>query len=396
MSVLTRYAEVLRVDGARTALGVSLIGRVSLGMTGLAILLLVRSGTGSYASAGLVSGAYALAFALGAPARARSADKNGPVRVLVACGLAHPLALATLVTLATLHAPVVEQAAAAVAAGLTLPPLGAVMRALWGELTDGAARATAYSLESVAVEACFVLGPGLTAALVALSGPAAALAASALTTLIGGVGLSRTPAIRLVRPHPTAVRSLAGPLASGTVRALLLTGVWVGIGFGGLEVAMPAFVEASGGKPGGAGVLLAIWSLGSMAGGLLYGASTPTRSAARQLPLLVGALAVGSALPLLAHGNVTMAGALTIYGMTIAPFFACSAVLLGAAAPAGTTTEAFAWLSSVIFGGAAAGTAVAGALVDAVGAGAGLAVTAAAGAMTLATALTGVRLVSAS
>jgi predicted MFS family arabinose efflux permease len=81
--------------------------------------------------------------------------------------------------------------------------------------------------------------------------------------------------------------------------------------------------------------------------------------------------------------------ALLLYGTTIAPFMACNAVLLGAAAPRGTTTEAFAWNGSMIFGGIAIGTSTAGALIDWGGATAGLAVTAVAGALTLAASLAG-------
>ena len=100
------------------------------------------------------------------------------------------------------------------------------------------------------------------------------------------------------------------------------------------------------------------------------------------------ALALGSALPLITPGPVTMGIALLLYGSTIAPFMACNAVLLGASAPLGTTTEAFAWNGSMIFGGAALGTAAAGALIDVGGSIAGLAVTAVAGVLTLAVAFT--------
>jgi predicted MFS family arabinose efflux permease len=102
---------------------------------------------------------------------------------------------------------------------------------------------------------------------------------------------------------------------------------------------------------------------------------------------LVAAVAIASALPLLAPGPISMGVALLLYGSTIAPFMACNSVLLGANAPRGTTTEAFAWNGSMIFGGSAIGTAAAGALIDAAGATAGLAVTATAGALTLAVSL---------
>ena len=395
MSLLARYREVLGLGGAGQALVFSLIGRLSLGMTGLAILLLVRQATGSYAAAGAVSAAYAIAFAVASPSRARSADRRGPVRVLLACAVLHPVALLALALLAAADAPVAALVGIAVVSGVTVPPLGAVMRALWAELAQGPTLSTAYSLEAVAVELCFIVGPGLTGLITAVAGAGAAVVASGVMTLVGGLGLARSRAVTAVRPHPDAPRSLTGPLSSSAVRALLLTVFWVGAGFGAVEIALPAFVEEQGRTPSAAGLLLMVWSAGSAVSGLVYGALAISTPAVRQLPALVVALAVGSALPLLAGGALTMGLLLFLYGMTIAPLFTCNSMLLSGAAPAGTTTEAFAWNSSMIFGGFALGSALAGNLVEARGVSAALAVATASGVLALATSLGGLRVVAA-
>jgi predicted MFS family arabinose efflux permease len=232
------------------------------------------------------------------------------------------------------------------------------------------------------------------AAAAALAGPSSAVVLSGVMTLIGGVGLSRNRAITAVRPHPDRVHALVGPLSSPAVLALLLTITWVGVGFGAVEIAMPAFAEAHGSPPAAAGVLLAVWSLGSIAGGLVYGGLATSRPVTQQLPLLITLFAITASLPLLARSPVTMALALFGYGLTVAPFFACNSVLLGSSAPPGTTTEAFAWNASMIFGGAAIGTAVAGSLAQSRGPTAALAVTAVAGVLALATSLSGRRRLS--
>jgi predicted MFS family arabinose efflux permease len=131
-----------------------------------------------------------------------------------------------------------------------------------------------------------------------------------------------------------------------------------------------------------------VWSAGSMIGGLVYGGVHSDRPYVVQMRYLVTAVAIASALPLLAPGPISMGVALLLYGSTIAPFMACNSVLLGANAPRGTTTEAFAWNGAMIFGGSALGTAAAGAVVDASGATAALVVTAVAGVLTLAVSLT--------
>lgn len=382
MTWLARYRAVLRDAGVGTAFAASLIGRLALAMTSLAILLLVRQSTGSYGSAGVVSASYALAFALGGPAQARAADRRGPVAVLIRCALVQPLALAALAALASRDAGTLVLVVPAVVGGLFVPPLGAVMRALWAARLAPTALPSAYSLESVLIELCFVVGPALVAVLTTWAGPGTAVLACSTIGLVGGVGMALSAAVRSVSPEDVP-RARAGPLTSPAVRALLLSIVWIGAGFGAIEVAMPAFAEESGSRPATAGVLLAVWAAGSMLGGIAYGGSTPSRPPSSQIRYLVTALVVGSALPLAAPGPISMAFALLIYGSTIAPFMACNALLLSTAAPRGTTTEVFAWNSSMIVGGASLGTAAAGALIDAAGATAGLAVTTTAGVLAL-------------
>jgi MFS family permease len=392
VTVLHRYRAVLRGSGLGPALVASLIGRLALGMTGLAILLLVRGIGGSYTAAGAVAGAYAVAFAVGSPLRARSADRRGPRGVLLQCAVTHPAAVVALALLAG-HVPAALLVVPAGLAGLTMPPLGSVMRALWGHFLHDGELVSAYSLESVVVELCFVVGPALTAVLAATAGPRFALLCAAAVAGIGGVLLGLSPVLAQVRPDPDAVHSLVGPLTAPAVRALLLTVLWVGLSFGAVEVAMPAFAEEHGGRPSSAGILLAIWSLGSMVGGLVYGGLHLDRPHIRQLPLLMAALAAGSLLPLLAPGRLTMAVALFMFGMTIAPTFACNSVLLGRAAPRGTATETFAWNGSMIFAGSAIGTTLAGGLADGFGPSAALAVAAGGGIVTLVVSLSGLRYV---
>ncbi len=367
MNVLERYAETLRPPGAAGALAASLVGRLSLGMTGLALLIMVRATSGSYASAGIVSAAYAVSLGIAAPSRARRADRRGPVGVLRFCGLTHPLAFVLLVALAHEGAATPVLALSAIVVGATVAPLGSVMRALWGDLLTGPQLLAAYSLESVVVELCFVAGPLLVAVL-AVVDPTLPALVSGVVAGAGALLLALNPAVGRVEPHPGRHSSLAGPLVSPAVRALLLTWLCVGAGFGAIEVGVLAFVEEQGSRRAIAGVVLGVWSVGSILGGLAYGARQPTRPPARQLPVLAGLLAAASFLPVLATGSLSLSLLLLLAGTAIAPYAACCSVLMGQAAPRGTTTEAFAWTSSMIFAGAALGTAGGGALVEGYGA----------------------------
>jgi MFS family permease len=390
VGVFRKYGEVLSPPGARHALLASVFGRLSLGMTGLALLLLVRAATGSYADAGFVSAAYAVSFAIASPYRARTADRRGPSPVLRLTGVAHPLAFGLLVLLARAGAPTVAMAAAALLIGVTVPPLGSVMRALWGEIVSGPQLATAYSLESVVVELCFVLGPLVVGAL-ALVTPDLGVLASGTVAGIGALLLAANPRVRAVVPHEARPTDLLGPLVSPVVRACLLNVLWIGFGFGTIEVGVLAFVDAQGHSRSAAGLVLAVWSCGSILGGLVYGGLHLVTPPARQLPLLVTAVGIGAALPVLSPNVYVLGALLVLAGSTIAPFSACNSVILGASAPPGTVTEAFAWNGSMIFGGAAAGTALAGVLVDSQGARWAFAATVVTGLLAIGSSLIGLR-----
>ena len=72
---------------------------------------------------------------------------------------------------------------------------------------------------------------------------------------------------------------------------------------------------------------------------------------------------------------------LLVAGAAIAPTYACVYAMVDRAAPAGTVTEAFAWLATAAGVGAAVGAAAAGALADHAGPQAAFALAGAAGAV---------------
>ena len=105
-----------------------------IGMFGLAILLLARDSTGSFAAAGLVVGAFGFVNAFGAVAQGRLMDRLGQGPVLRAAALVHSLGLVALVVAAEAGATTAVLAAAAAVGGSSLPQLPAAMRSLWAML----------------------------------------------------------------------------------------------------------------------------------------------------------------------------------------------------------------------------------------------------------------------
>jgi predicted MFS family arabinose efflux permease len=138
-----------------------------------------------------------------------------------------------------------------------------------------------------------------------------------------------------------------------------------GIGLGICEVAIPAFCDAEGAAER-AGLLLAVWSISSAIGGIVYGAMR--RPPLQKVHIAVSFLLPLSLLPLAAAPSLAVMGLLVIpAGMFIAPLLATRNELIGWVAPKDARTEAFTWPQTAFVAGIAAGSAVAGAIVEASG-----------------------------
>ena len=126
---------------------------------------------------------------------------------------------------------------------------------------------------------------------------------------------------------------------------------------------MPAFAYDIGDRHV-AGVLVAVWSLGSAIGGLAYG-SRPWRRDLMQLHLLAaGLLPATFAALALASSAPVMLLLLIPAGLPIAPLIATRNELAGHVAPAGSETEAYTWPLTALVSGVALGAAASGALAD--------------------------------
>ena len=361
------YAAVLRVPYVAALIGATLLARFPIGINALALILYLRAERGSFTVAGAVVGALAAGSGIGAPVQGRLVDALGQRRVLVPLGIVHAGALGLVVAGTEAGAPLAVLAAAAFAAGFAIPPTSSVLRSMWPSLLREQPQLlqAAYALDSVLIELIFVLGPLLTAVVATVLTPPAALAVSAASVVAGTVVFTALPPSRAMRPHPDRKRAGAlGALGSPGVRTLVLTSVPAGIGIGICEVTLPAFSDASG-AAAMAGVLLAIWSLGSAAGGLVYGA-LPNRPPLGRVHLTVAALLPLSLLPMAAAPSVAVMALLVIpAGMFIAPLLATRNELVGWVAPEGARTEAYTWPITAFVGGIAIGSALAGAIVEA-------------------------------
>jgi MFS family permease len=367
MSARGRYARILRTPHVMPLMAAAIVARLPIGIDSLAIVLFLRERTGSYAAAGLVSAAFALGGGAGAPLSGRLVDRFGQRRVLVPLALVHAAGLALLVVLALVGAPVALLVPEAVLAGVAIPPISATIRPLWRSMLgdDPELLPAAYALDSVIIEFVFVTGPLLTAVATALVSPVAAIALAVVLVVAGTLAFTASPPSRDWAPDPDAGgHGWLGALRSPGLQTLVLVTLPLGFCFGAMEVTLPAFSEDMASRAW-AGVLLAVWSLGSAAGGIAYGTRAGTVPLGRMYVRLAAVLPL-TFLPLAAAPSVwAMPPLCLIAGVVIAPVLASSNQLVGDVAPAGAVTEAYTWPVTALVIGIAVGNAAAGVLVEA-------------------------------
>jgi MFS family permease len=355
------YVEILRTPGARAFVVAGFVGRLPLSMLGLGTVLLVTATTGSYALAGFVSGTLALAGALVGPQIGRLVDRFGQRRVLLPALVVHAAGLTALILCAQLDAPRGLLFASAFVAGAAYPSLGALVRTRWNVLLGGTpALQTAFALESVLDELVFTIGPVLVTLLAtALPAPTGLIAALAFA-LGGGIAFA---AQRSTEPAVRGGDGGASALRTRGMRVLIPIFVATGIVFGALDVAVVAFSQEHGAKAA-AGLVLALFAVGSGAAGIAYGAHEWRAPLPRRLQISTLLLALATIPLALAQQMWTVALAAALAGSMVAPTLICGFALVQALVPRGALTEGLTWLSTSIAGGVALGLALAGQVVE--------------------------------
>jgi len=363
----TNYRPVLTAPGSFRLLSTALVGRLPQGMSALAVLLLVRQATGSYAAAGVAVGSNALASAAASPVLGRLIDRFGQRRVLGPAAALQAGMYVLLALAAAGHAGTVVLIACAALAGSLVPPIAPVVRTLLRDLFgDLSVRETAYALEAIAQETIWIVGPLLVTLVITLASPKVAVLMIAILVLLGTLLFLRSPLLGRPEDHAAPDPQRGSALASIDLRWMLLPVALTGFTLGSVEVGIPALALHAGSRPA-SGFLLALWSIGSVAGGIRYSSAHWNATLGSRYTLLL--LANGAFIaPLVVANTIAVAAACSfVAGLAIAPIFSCQQSLVGQVVRPGTEHEAFSWTLSGLIGGVAAGSALSGIVVGAIG-----------------------------
>lgn len=355
---MQRYRQVLALPGVRTLMVLMFFVRIPTTAAAMALTLHVVEGLGrGYGAAGLAGAAATIGMAVGAPFVGRTVDRYGLRPVLAVVTLGETCFWATARFL-----PYPALVVAAFLGGLVVVPVMPIARQAIAAMVPEGLRRTAFSIDSVSVELTFMIGP--TAAVLLVTQVSASAATSAMAVMVLAIGV----ALFAFNPKVRADSAHAAPVARGSRREWLtprVVGVLaIGGGavfvLGGTEVSVVAALRESG-QLSWTGATIAVLCLASAAGGLIHGA---VRRSLPQVALmgLLGLLTIP--VGLFDGPWWLLALALVPSSAMCAPTIAATGEEVARLAPPGRSGEATGMQSSAFTLGAAAGTPLAGFVID--------------------------------
>jgi MFS family permease len=348
------YGELLRTPGVGRVIAAQLTARFPNGMASLAILLHIHHITGSYGDAGLVLAAASVGQAVAGPVTSRWMGSWGMRRVLTLTML---VCAAAITTMALAPLPLWAYMVLGAVAGLSTPPVQSAVRTIYPKIVNSTRLTPLFSLDASLQEIIWIIAPVLTTFVSTQISTVVGLLLVAAILLGGGTWFILTPEVGRVR-IPRSRRALGRVL----LRPPVLLATVIGFLLIGAGSSVEAGVVATFGHGGlEAGLVLAVFSLGSLGGGLLSGRIPIGRWAmARRLAIVTA----GLALTMISLDVWWVGGSLLVAGIGIAPALAVLFAMTSASVKFSDTAEAFGWVGTGQLIGAAAGSAIAGFLID--------------------------------
>ncbi|GAA1945197.1 MFS transporter [Nocardioides panacihumi] len=352
------YAEVLKNPVVRRILLLGMFIRVPLWAAGVVITLHVVTHLGrSYTEAGLVSTIVAVALSVSSPWRGRRLDRVGlratvlPSIVIgaVAWSIAPWLSYWPLVVVA------------GVASLFAVPSFSIIRQVLIGHVPDRQ-RTTVLSVDSVATELTFLVGPVLGVLAATYLPTPVALLICQLSVVGGAIMLwIANPPLNSQHSDLSAGKVSVRSWMTPSVVMVLVIAVTSTVILTGEDLSTVAALR-DWDQTTAIGWTLALWGAGSAIGGIVYGALHRHPSAAALLVGLAGTTALVALAP---DGNLFwFALLLTLSGVFCAPTITATVDDLSRSVPASVRGEAMGWHGSALTFGSAVGAPIIGLALD--------------------------------
>ena len=355
---MSTYGSLLRTPGVARIIAAQLTARFPNGMLSLAYLLHIERVHHSYGAAGLVLAALCIGQAIAGPLTSRWMGAWGMRRVLT---LTSAVCAASITTIAVFELPVPAYMVIGFIGGLSTPPIQSAVRTIYPKMVNSRQLTALFSLDASAQEIIWVVGPVITTFIAVQISTTLAILVAAAFLVGGGAWFILSPEVGRVR-IPRSKRRLGAVLTKPAVLLSTITGFLL---VGACAATEAAVVATFGDDGPQAGVILSIFSIGSLIGGLSLGHLPigPWAMARRMF-----AVFVGMALALASLEFWWIALALLIAGVGIAPALAVMFAIVSGTVKFSETAEAYGWIGTGQLIGAALGSATAGFLIDANGA----------------------------
>ncbi|CAN5259048.1 hypothetical protein BH09ACT2_BH09ACT2_21440 [soil metagenome] len=349
------YLSLLKTRGVARIMAAQLVARFPNGMLSLAFLLHIEHISGTYFAAGLVLAATSIGQAIAGPLTSRWMGVWGMRRVLVLTTIVCATAVGTIALAPSL--PIGLYMAIGFVGGLSTPPIQPAVRTIYPKMVNSRQLTPLFSLDASAQEVIWVLGPVITTFLAIQVSTVLAILVALAFLVGGGIWFISSPEVGRVR-IPRSKRNLGAVLKKPAVLLATTTGFLL---VGACAAIEAGVVSAFGDSGSEAGLVLGLFAVGSLIGGLALG----------HIPIGPWALArrlfaifVGMSLAAVSLNFWWLAVTLLIAGIGIAPALAVMFAIVSSSVRFSETAEAYGWVGTGQLIGAAIGSAVAGFMID--------------------------------
>ena len=355
---MSSYSNLLKTRGVARIIAAQLTARFPFGMLSLAFLLHIERVHDSYGAAGLVLAALSIGQAVAGPLTSRLMGVWGMRQVITITMIICAFAISAIALL-----PLTIPAAMGVAlvAGLTMPPIQPAVRTIYPKMVNSKQLTPLFSLDASAQEIIWVVGPVITTFVSTQIGTVWGILLAVVFLVGGGTWFIASPELGRVR-IPRSRRKLGAVLAKPPVLLATIVGFLLVAACAAIEAGVVATFGHDGLE---AGIVLAIFAVGSLVGGLSLG-HVPIGPWALARRMLI--VFVGTALAAVSLNIWWLAVTLFIAGIGIAPALAVMFSIVSSSVRFSDTAEAYGWVGTGQLIGAAVGSAFAGFLIDSQGA----------------------------
>ena len=351
------YGDLLRTRGVARIITAQLAARLPSGMLSLGLLFHVEGRTGSYGTAGIVLAALSIGQALAGPAMGRLMGRLGMRPVLLVSTFVCAAAVTVIAAAPLPPAPIVVLA---LVSGLSFPPVTSAVRTLYPKMVPSSMLTPLYSLDASLQELIWIGGPVVVTLVATSISTVTALLLSVVLMIGGGLWFALSPGVARVR-IPRSKRRFGRVLLRPQVALVTVVGFLVIASCAAIETSVAG---AFGESDPTSGVVLAIWAVASLAGGLLLG-RLPMRP--WSLALRLAAVTVGVALTPFVSGFWGLSAALVVAGFGLAPALGVMSAIVSSSVRFSDTAEAYGWTNTGQLVGVALGAALAGQALDGFG-----------------------------